>query len=131
MKAVVVGASVSAEREDRLAPDEATASLGALCVSALIERFLSREMPQQLGEILAAQVFAQSSVRDSLAEFVEDGQSDVLFIGDSAFVRPKLFASLADQGSAAKLPQVRRGLFAAFAEFQIEAGDRSVFVKHA
>lgn len=131
MEAAVVGGSTGTKREDRLTPDESAASFGSLCASALVERFLASEMPQQFREIFAAQILAQSAVGDTLAKFMENRQSDVLFIGRAAFVRAELLASLADECSAAKLPQVRRSLFAAFAEFQVQPGDRSVFVEHA
>ena len=49
---------------------------------------------------------------------MEDSQRDIFFIGRTAQVRAELFASLTNQCSATKLPQVRRGLFPALAEFQ-------------
>ena len=88
-------------------------------------------MSQQFREILAPQVFAESAVAGGLAEFVKNRECDVFLIRGSAFVGAELSAGFADQRLAAELPQIRRRLFAAITEFQVQPSDRSVVVKHA
>ena len=131
VKAVVSGLIVRSKSKDRFAADDSAASFRALRVTPLIECLLPSEVPQQLREILATQVFTESPVTGGLAEFVEDRECDVFLIRGSAFVRPQLSAGFADQRLAAELPQIRRGLFVAVTEFQVQPSHRCVVVEHA